>query len=111
METRVSLRYFVSYCRNFAVRQALALLGDDDDESNFIHLLRLQSKTFPELTDWLSKNTERYTSHGVQNEIINLMSNQIMRNLLEPVRSCIFLVMCDEYKDVSNKEQLTFCVR
>ena len=39
------------------------------------------------------------------------MSNQIMRNLLELVRSCIFLVMCDEYSDVSNKEQLTFCMR
>ena len=92
-------------------RQGLAVRGDDDDESNFIQLLKLQSKKFPELTDWLSKKTERYTSHDVQNEIINLMSNQIMRNLLEPVRSCIFLVMCDEYTDVSNKEQLTFCVR
>ena len=34
-----------------------------------------------------------------------------MRNLSEPARSCIFSVMCDEYTDVSNKEQLTFCMR
>ena len=39
------------------------------------------------------------------------MSNQIMRNLLELVRKCIFSVMCDEYTDISNKEQLTFCMR
>ena len=70
--------------------QWLAVRGDDDDESNFIQLLRLQSKKFPELTDWLSKKTERSTSHDVQNEIINLLSNQIIRNLLNPVRSCIF---------------------
>ena len=34
-----------------------------------------------------------------------------MRKLLETVRSCIFSVMRDEYTDVSNKEQLTFCMR
>ena len=39
------------------------------------------------------------------------MSNQVMRNILEPVCSCIFWVMCDEYTDFSNKEQLTFCLR
>ena len=94
----------------YLARQGLAEWGDDDNESNFIQLLRLQSKKFPELTDWLSKKTERYTSHDVQNEIINLMSNQIIKNLLEPVRSCIFLVICDEYKDVSNKERLTLCM-
>ena len=82
----------------------------DDDESTFIQLLRPQSKVFPELTDWKLKKTERYTSHDVQNKIINLMSTQIMRNLSEPVRSCIFSVMCDEYKEVCNKEQLTFCM-
>ena len=38
------------------------------------------------------------------------MSNQIVRNLLKPVRSCIFSVMCDEYTDVSNKGQLIFCM-
>ena len=34
-----------------------------------------------------------------------------MRNLLKPVRSCIFPVMCDEYTEVSIKEQLTFSMR
>ena len=55
--------------------------------------------------------TERYTTHDFPNEIINLISNQIMMNLLKPVGSCIFPVMCDEYTDVSNKEQLTFSIR
>ena len=69
----------------YLARQRLAVRGADDDKSNFIQPLRLQSKKFPKLTDWLSKKNkkkQRYTSHEVQNEIINLMSNQIMRNLL-----------------------------
>ena len=74
----------------YLARQGLAVWGDDDDEPNFNQLMRMQSKKSPELTDWLSKKTERYTSHDVQNEIINLMSNQIMRNLLEPVCSYTF---------------------
>ena len=41
---------------------------------------------------------------------MNSMSNQIMWNLLEPVRKCTFSVMRDEYKNVSNEEQLTFCM-
>ena len=49
----------------YLARQGLAVRGYDDNESNFIQLLRLQSKTFPELTDWLSEKTERYTSHDV----------------------------------------------
>ena len=49
----------------YLTRQGLAVRGCDYNESNFIQLLGLQSKTFPELTDWLSEKTERYTSHDV----------------------------------------------
>ena len=61
----------------------LAVQGDDDDESNFIQLRKLHSETFLEFTDWLSKKAEIYTSNDVPNVITNLMSNQIMRNLLD----------------------------
>ena len=91
--------------------QELAVQGDDIGKSNFIPLLRLQSKTFPELTDSLSKKTERYTSYGVQKEIINLMFNQIVRNLLKPGSSCVFSVMRNDCTEVYYKEQLTFCMR
>ena len=91
-------------------RQELDARGDGDGESTLIQLMRLQSKTFPELTDWLSKKTEIYTSYDLQNEIVNLMSNQIVTNLLKSLGSYIFSVVCDEYTDVSNKEQSTFCM-
>ena len=46
-----------------------------------------------------------------ENEILNLMSNQIMMNRLEPVPSCIYSVMSDGYTDGPNKELLSFCMR
>ena len=45
----------------YLARQWLAVRGDDDDKSNFIQPLRLQSKKFPELTDWLSKKKNKQT--------------------------------------------------
>ena len=44
-------RIFLTILETFQylARQGLAVRSDDDDESNFIQLLRLQSKTFPEL--------------------------------------------------------------
>ena len=54
----------VLQCRNtlemietlqYLARQGLAVGSNDDNESNFIQLLRLQSKKVPELIDWLSK--------------------------------------------------------
>ena len=36
------------------------------------------------------------------------MSNQIVTNLLKSVGNYIFSVVCDEYMDVSNKEESTF---
>ena len=73
-------RIFLTILETFQylARHGLAVRGYDDDESNFIQLLRLQSKKFPELT----------------------ACSQLH-----------FSVMCDEYTDVSNKEQLTFCMR
>ena len=66
----------------YLARQGLTVRGNDDYESNLIELLRLQLQKFPELKDLLSEMPERYASHDVQNNIINLMPNQIMRNLL-----------------------------
>lgn len=96
----------------FLGRQGIALRGDESDaDSNFIQLLKLRSKDVPELTNWLQKKTEKYTSHDIQNEIIMLMAHQIVRDISEKIRDSFYAIICDEYTDVSNKEQLTFCLR
>ena len=96
----------------FLGRQGLALRGDEnDDDSNFIQLLKLRSKDIPELTKWMQRKREKYTSHDIQNEIIMLMAHQIVRDISENIRNSFYAIIFDEYTDVSNKEQLTFCLR
>ena len=92
----------------YLARQRLAMHGDNDEESNFNQLLKARSKSYPELKDWSSKKGGKFTSHKIQREILNSMSNQDMRKLLELVGINFYSMMCDEYKDISNKEQLSF---
>ena len=40
-----------------------------------------------------------------------LMAHQILGNLAEEIRGSIYALICDEYTDISNKEQLTLCLR
>ena len=65
----------------FLVRQGLPLRGDDNDvESNFIQLLHLLGKhCAPQnIHHWLSKKTNKYTSHEIQNECIQIMALHIL---------------------------------
>ena len=94
----------------FLGRQGLALRGDENDEnSNFMQLLKLRSIDFPKLKEWLKKKTEKYTSHDIQNELLMLMAHHILRDLTDEMRNSFYATICDEYTDISNKEQL--CLR
>ena len=96
----------------FLGRQGFALRGDESDEnSNFIQLLKLRSKDFLKLKEWLEKKTEKYTSHDIQNELLKLMAHQILRDLTDEMRDSFYGTICDEYTDILNKEQLTLCLR
>lgn len=63
----------------FLTRQGLPLRGSEGDaDSNFYQLLRLQQADFPEVVSWLSRKTNKYTSHDVQNECLQLMALLIL---------------------------------
>ena len=109
----IKLAHLPYHFRNFAVfgTSRLAVQGDDDDESNFIQLRKLHSETFLEFTDWLSKKAEIYTSNDVPNVITNLMSNQIMRNLLDLFAVAFFgLCMMSTRTFVIKHSWLSVCV-
>lgn len=57
------------------------------------------------------KTTEKCTSHYMQNEILMLIAHKILCNLAEEIRSSFYALICDEYTNISNKEQLTLCWR
>ena len=59
----------------------------------------------------MEKKTEKYTSHDIQNELLKLIAHQILRDLTDEMRDSFYATICDEYTDISNKEQLTLCLR
>ena len=60
---------------------------------------------------WLKKTQGKFVTHIVQNEILTIMPNFVLRSLLKKIEDNIYSTMCDEYTDCSNQEQLTFCLR
>lgn len=86
--------------------------GNDEMESNFQQYLKNQARHIPELTEWILKKTNKYTSHDIQNEMIEIMSNSILRKVVESIKSADFYcMMSDETTDISKKEQMVFVVR
>ncbi|XP_076308589.1 zinc finger MYM-type protein 1-like [Tachypleus tridentatus] len=93
----------------FLARQGLALQGHSDEKSNFTQLYHLRAKDNSKMIKWLKKKTNKYVTHDVQNEILEVMA-------LQDVESCIrngryFSILAVECTDVANKEQLTICIR
>ena len=54
----------------------------------------------------------KYTHHEIQNELLHIMASNVLRVKFSTIRERkSFSIMSDEGMDVSNIEQLSFCVR
>ena len=63
--------------------QALALRGDGDEkDSNFYQLLVLHGENMPEIKAMMVKKQLKYTSHEIQNELLNIMAQQVLRKVV-----------------------------
>ena len=61
---------------------------------------------------WLERKTDKYTSHKIQNECMQLVALYIIRNVAQNIcDSACFTIMADECTDVSNKEQFVIVIR
>ncbi|KAK3095241.1 hypothetical protein FSP39_012040 [Pinctada imbricata] len=88
----------------------MATRGHHDSEGNFIQLLRLRAEDNPLLQTLIENG--RYLSPEIVNEQISLIGQNILRHLLDSVKtSKWYSVMADECMDVSYEEQLVICVR
>ena len=97
-------------------RLGIPLRGKEEGKDNFTQLLLLRGKDHPFLTERLTSTREHsslYVHQNYQNDLINIMSKQLLRKKLYDVnrRSRMFSLMCDEYTDVSNKQKFSRCVR
>ncbi|CAH3043831.1 unnamed protein product, partial [Porites lobata] len=80
--------------------------------SNFYQLLKLRSEENPEISEWLSRRTEKYTSPIIQNEMLEVLALGVLREISENIQNAkFFTIMADETADVSIKEQLVVCIR
>ena len=81
-------------------RQELPLRGDgDESNSNFKQLLKLLSKDSPHLSAFLAKKQLTFTSHEVQNELLSIMSQHILRQISKNLQSSYYTIMADEVTD------------
>ena len=96
----------------FLARQGLPLRGDgDESDSNFTQLLKLRGEDDPRVFD-LIKETDKYTSGEMQNDIIQVMALEILRKVAASICDAPFYtIMADETTDKSNREQVVLCIR
>ena len=114
-EKAMNRKAFLTILQNlaFLARQGLPLRGGQGDmESNFTQLLYLRSNDYPDILDWMKKKTDKYTCHDIQNECLQIMALNIVRQLSRDIRSSsCYTIMADECTDISNHEQFTICIR
>ena len=105
-------------------KQGLALRGHRDDqinwddesnnEGNFIELVCFRAETDENLKMHLQNapKNPRYTSKTIQNQLIEIIGKRIQLDLLSKAKQAEFYsIIADEVCDVSNKEQLSLCLR
>ncbi len=93
-------------------RQGIAFRGHDELESNFIQLFKLLGKNDPKLNVWFQHKGDRYLSPTIQNEVLQLMSVTIQREISSDIHAAShFTIMADECTDSANNEQLLICFR
>ena len=99
-------------CVKYLGRQGIALQGNKE-EDNFTQLLSLLGAKDENIIKTMKgEGGFKYTHHDTQNEILDIMAAHVLRKKLSDIQERQFYsMMADEYTDVSNLEQLSFCVR
>ena len=84
------------------------------DNDNLTQLMLLRGKDDPHIKERLQGGEDKqkkYTHHNYQNEVLTVMADQVLIEKVKQLRqNGYFAIMCDEYTDISNKEQLSLCV-
>ena len=97
----------------FLAWHGLPLCGDGNDTNSNLHqLLALRGEDYPAIHQFLERQQLKYTSHDVQNEMLSIMAQQVLRHIASQLqRAVFFTIMVDETTDCSNKEQVVLAFR
>ena len=109
--------YFIKVMETvqFLGRQGIAFQGENEND-NFTLALLFRGKDDPSISQRLNAATTRqlkkYTHHDYQNKLLEIMSKHVLSTkLLQIQYSPFFALIADEYTDISNKEQMSICIR
>ena len=82
----------------FLACQGLALRGDGKEDDS--RLMKLSAMDDPRIMDWLKKKSNRYMCPEIQNELLKVMSMNILREITKEIQGSLFLtIMTDEATD------------
>ena len=94
-------------------RSSLASMSDNS-RGNFLELLHLRCKDNPRLAEMLERmlgDHEQWTSPGIQNKLLQIMSDVVRERILKDVRASEeFGLIMDEISDISRNEQVSLCL-
>ncbi|CAM4973722.1 unnamed protein product [Rotaria socialis] len=95
------------------MRTSVDFIAWSNNRGNFIEILKWSATTDPLVNAILldNANNASYLSPSIQNELINLMANQIRKQIAEKIGGHVFALMADEAKDCSGHEQLSIVLR
>lgn len=112
MQHRVALRKIFSTVKVLA-QQGLPFRGGDNDEnSNFIRILKARAEDVPQLESWLGRSGHKWLHHNTQNEILELMASSVISENLKEIKEAeFFSILLDETSDISRTEQVSVCIR
>ena len=80
--------------------------------SNFHHLLLLHAQEDENILKVRHQKTSRYTDHHIQDEIMNLLPQNDLRQISSDINEAFSLALQpDEVTDSSNQEQVIVCIR
>lgn len=92
----------------FLARQGLPLRGSYvssdgcETNSNFLQLLHLRKEDIPVLVTWLQRSQDRFTSPSIQNELLEIMANMILRKITRSVSGKLFTIMVNRTSDIKH---------
>ena len=96
----------------YLVRQGMAIRGHKEVEGNLHQVLIMWSSFDSDLKRWISEN--KYLSHDIVNEQIEMMGKTLLCVILENVRKCTppwYSLIGDEATDVAYREQFNLSIR